>query len=159
MLAKKPVKQQSSGADEAPLDQQVLLSLIGYNCRRAYINIMPLFEKRMAKFAFKPVDFTVLSILTANPNINQKRLSKAINVSPPNLAILLDRLEDRKLLMRQRNPLDKRSQTLVLTPSGARMYQQAEKIVRELELEATQALSDKERTQLVHLLQKIFIKE
>ena len=84
MLPKKPAEFDIDDASAATaLDQSLLLSLVGYNCRRAYITIMPLFEKRMAKFELRPVDFTVLSLLKANPNINQKRLSQEINVSPP----------------------------------------------------------------------------
>jgi DNA-binding MarR family transcriptional regulator len=142
-----------------PLDQSMLLSLVGYNCRRAYLTIIPHFEERMKKFELRAVDFSVLSLLNANPNITQKRLSKAVNVSPPNLAILLDRLEERGLLVRQRNPLDKRSQTLVLTGEGAKLCAKAEKTVSELELEATSMLTDSERTQLVTLLQKIFLRD
>jgi DNA-binding MarR family transcriptional regulator len=109
----------------------------------------------MAKFDLRPVDFTVLSLLKANVNISQKRLSEAINVSPPNLATLLDRLEGRDLLIRQRNPLDKRSQTLVLTAAGERLCNRAEKTVVELELDASDALTDAERELLISLLQKI----
>lgn len=72
-----------------PLNQEALLSLVGYNCRRSYLTIMPLFEKRMSKYGLRTVDFSVLSLLKANPNITQKRLSQAIKVSPPNLAIRL----------------------------------------------------------------------
>lgn len=161
MPPKKQVELKLSEPDDdsaaTPLNQSVLLSLVGYNCRRAYINIMPLFQKRMAKFELRPVDFTVLSLLKANPNINQKRLSVAINVSPPNLATLLDRLESRGLLVRQRNPLDRRSQTLVLTTDGARMCVKAEKTASELEEKATAALNPDERAQLIMLLQKIFL--
>ena len=144
-------------AAEQPLDQSTLLGLVGYNCRRAYINIMPLFEKRMAKFQLRPVDFSVLSLLKANPNINQKRLSDAVNVSPPNLAILLDRLQERGLLLRQRSPLDRRSQTLALTAAGLSMCTKAERTAGELELDATAALTDAERAQLIELLQKIYM--
>jgi DNA-binding MarR family transcriptional regulator len=144
-------------AADQPLNQSVLLSLVGYNCRRAYLNIMPVFEKRMAKYQLRPVDLSVLSLLKANPNINQKRLSEAVNVSPPNLAILLDKLEQRGLLLRQRNPLDRRSQTLVLTPEGLSTCTKAEKTAAELELAATAALTDDERAQLIALLQKIFL--
>lgn len=144
-------------AADQPLNQDVLLSLVGYNCRRTYLTIMPLFEKRMDKYALRAVDFSVLSLLNANPNITQKRLSQAINVSPPNLAILLDRLETRGLLLRQRNPLDKRSQTLVLTPEGTRLCAKAEKTATELEAEASSMLSADERTQLLALLQKVFL--
>lgn len=144
-------------AAEQPLKQDVLLSLVGYNCRRAYLDIMPLFTERMAQYDLRTVDFSVLSLLSANPNITQKRLAQAINVSPPNMAILLDRLEQRGLLVRQRNPLDKRSQTLVLKPEGVRLCARAEKTASELECEATAALSSEERTQLLALLQKVFL--
>ncbi|WP_332851708.1 MarR family winged helix-turn-helix transcriptional regulator [Duganella sp. S19_KUP01_CR8] len=144
-------------AAEQPLDQSMLLGLVGYNCRRAYINILPLFEKRMAKYELRPVDFSVLSLLKANPNINQKRLSDAVNVSPPNLAILLDKLQERGLLLRQRSPLDRRSQTLALTAAGLSMCAKAEKTASELEVDATSALTDAERAQLVKLLQKIYL--
>lgn len=146
-------------AASQPLDQSVLLGLVGYNCRRAYLTIMPHFEERMAQFELRAVDFAVLSLLKANPNITQKRLSKAVNVSPPNLAILLDRLEERGLLVRQRNPLDKRSQTLVLTAEGTRHCTKAEKVVTELELQATSMLTEEERNVLVALLQKVYLKQ
>jgi DNA-binding MarR family transcriptional regulator len=144
-------------AADQPLNQDVLLGLVGYNCRRSYLAIMPLFGKRMDQYDLRAVDFSVLSLLKANPNITQKRLSQAINVSPPNLAILLDRLELRTLLLRQRNPLDKRSQTLVLTPAGLALCNDAEATVTELEAEATAMLSERERAQLLKLLQKIFL--
>ena len=140
---------------EQELDQSLLLSLVGYNCKRAYLHIKPMFDERMAKYELRAVEFTVLSLLKANPNVQQTRLSAAINVSPPNLATLLDRLEARKLLVRQRNPLDKRSQALVLTPEGLRLCTQAEKTAVEVETAASSALSDAERAQLIHLLQKI----
>jgi DNA-binding MarR family transcriptional regulator len=146
-------------AAEQLLRQDLLLGLVGYNCKRAYLSIMPLFAERMAQYDLRTADFSVLSLLRANPNITQKRLSQAIQVSPPNLAILLDRLEERGLLARQRNPLDKRSQTLSLTPAGARLCVKAEKTASGLEQEATAMLSGAERRQLLGLLQKIFLHE
>jgi len=144
-------------AAEQPLRQDLLLSLVGYNCRRAYLSIMPLFAERMEQYELRTVDFSVLSLLQANPNITQKRLSQAINVSPPNLAILLDGLEERGLLARQRNPLDKRSHTLALTPAGSRLCARAEKTASELERDATAMLTAAERARLLALLQKIFV--
>jgi DNA-binding MarR family transcriptional regulator len=144
-------------AAEQPLKQDVLLGLVGYNCRRAYLNIMPMFVDRMEQYDLRAIDFSVLSLLKANPNIAQKRLAQALSISPPNLAILLDRLENRGLVVRQRNPLDKRSQTLVLTPEGMRLCTKAEKTASELEQDATGALTSLEREQLLGLLQKIFV--
>ncbi len=139
-----------------PLNQDLLLSLVGYNCRRAYLAIMPLFDARMEQYALRAVDFSVLTLINANPSLTQRRLAQAVNVSPPNMATLLDKLEQRGLLLRQRNPLDKRSQTLVLTTEGARLCAKAETTASELETQATAMLSDAERAQLLHLLQKIY---
>jgi DNA-binding MarR family transcriptional regulator len=144
-------------AAEQPLDETVLHKLVGYNCRRAYLKILPEFNKQMAQFDLRPVEFTAISLLKANPNINQKRLSQALDVSPPNLAILLDRLEQRGLVRRQRNPMDKRSQTLTLTAPGLGICDEAEQVAAALELGATAALSEAERTELMRLLQKIYL--
>ncbi|MFS2002489.1 MarR family winged helix-turn-helix transcriptional regulator [Duganella sp. CT11-25] len=154
-MPEKKSLQQVNATQDAPLDQSLLLGLVGYNCKRAYLHIKPMFDKRMAKYDLRPVDFTVLSLLKANPNLSQKRLSAAIHVSPPNLAILLDRLASRGLLARQRNPQDKRSQMLVLTTEGKRLCGKAEKTVGELEASASSALTAAERAELIRLLQKI----
>lgn len=142
-----------------PLNQDLLLSLVGYNCRRAYLAIMPLFDARMEQYELRAVDFSVLTLINANPSLTQRRLAQAVNVSPPNMATLLDKLEQRGLLLRQRNPLDKRSQTLVLTTEGAKLCAKAERTASELETEATAMLSDAERAQLLQLLQKIYVPE
>lgn len=149
----------TQNTEEPPLDQSRLLKLVGYSCRQAYLSIMPLFMKRMAKYELRPVDYTVITLINMNPNMTQKRLSQAINVSPPNLATLLDRLESRGLLVRQRNPADKRSQTLALTPEGLSICRKADKTAYELEYEATAVLSDEERAELLRLLQKMFLRD
>lgn len=147
----------ADATEERPLDQSALLRLVGYNARRAYLNILALFMERMAKFELRVVDYTVITLVNMNPGMTQKRLSQALAISPPNLATLLDKLETRGLLERQRNPADKRSQVLVLTPEGRKLCKRADKVVFKLENEATSALSDEERIELIRLLQKIFL--
>jgi DNA-binding MarR family transcriptional regulator len=147
----------SRTVEESALDQGSLLGLVGYNCRQAYLSIMPLFVKRMAKYDLRPAEYTVITLINANPNMTQKQLSQAINVSPPNLATLLDRLEARGFVQRQRNPNDKRSQILVLTTEGRKLCKKADKTAFELENEATSMLSDAERAELLRLLQKVFL--
>jgi DNA-binding MarR family transcriptional regulator len=143
--------------DEAPPDQGVLLELVGYNCRRAFLNIAALFSQRMEKYALRPVDYTTLTLVNTNPGITPKRLAQAINVSPPNLGPLLERLEARDLLERRPNPSDKRSQVLVLTDEGRALCAKADDTATQLENEATAMLTREERAELIRLLQKIFL--
>lgn len=145
----------ASNAATPPIDQSGLLGLLGYNCLQAYLAVIPIIKKQLAKHSLRPVEFTVLSLVKANPQINQKRLGQTINVSPPNLATLLDRMEADDLLMRQRNPLDKRSQILALTAKGAKLCAKAQASTEKLE--AIPQLTQAERAELMRLLQKVFL--
>lgn len=142
--------------DPDDTNQSALLELVGYNCRRAYVQIHKTFLERMAGYQLRPVEFSVLAVLNANPLITQKQLARALSVSPPNLAVLLDRLQARGLLTRERNPLDGRSQVLSLTDAGRQTAAKAERTAHSLEFEATAMLSDSERRTLIRLLQKIY---
>ncbi len=141
--------------DNPAVDQSALLGSIGYNCLQTYLAIVPELKKQLAKLGLRPVEYTILSVVKRNPGITQKRLGETIKVSPPNLATVLDRMELDGLLARQRNPLDKRSQILVLNPRGDALCDRAEVLV--LKAEAVPQLSDAERQTLLGLLQKIFL--
>ncbi len=150
-------KPKTPASTAAPLHHEKLLALVGYNCRRASIHMLRVFSRRMAPLKLKPVDHSVLILIQSNPKITQKRLACALAIDPPNMATLLDRLESRRLLHRERNPADGRSQFLSLTPAGSRLVTRAEEIVNQLELDATAALTDADRRELNRLLQKIFV--
>lgn len=154
----KQTKMPSEARDEAALDQDTMLGLIGYNCRRAFLAVEPFSHPRMAAYQLRPSDFAVLSLLRANPNISHKRVAEGIEVSAPNLAPVLDRLEARQLLTRERHARDKRMQTLALTEAGLQLCTQAEQTATELETESTAMLSPPERQLLIRLLQKIYLK-
>lgn len=156
-----PAKHPARVRLENPVNQQVLLGLLGYNCLQAYLSLIPITKKHLAKYSLRPVEFTVLSLVKANPDINQRRLGQTLSISPPNLATLLDRMETNGLLTRQRNPLDRRSQSLVLTPRGASACAKTEAALEKAENEHNpgiyEALSKDERTELLRLLQKVFL--
>jgi DNA-binding MarR family transcriptional regulator len=138
-------------------DQSALLELVGYNIRRAYLVIQALFDKEMEKHDLRQAEFAVLSVVRGNPGINQRALADALAVAPPNLATLLDRLEARGLLARQRSTEDKRVQHVTLTTQGVRLYGRALKAAAVADGMALERLSEPEREQLKALLRKIFV--
>lgn len=144
-----------AGKDPPPVDQTVLLRSLGYNCLQAYLTVVPSIKKELEACGLRPVEYTILSLVNANPGLNQKRLGQTIKVSPPNLATVLDRMEGNGLIARQRNPLDKRSQILALTEEGNALCARAEKVAEGAEL--TPNLTAAERQQLLTLLQKVFL--
>jgi len=149
----------SSDDDDASeqTDQSALLELVGYNIRRAYLVIQALFDKEMEKHDLRQAEFAVLSVVRGNPGINQRALADALAVAPPNLATLLDRLEARGLLARQRSTEDKRVQHVTLTTQGVRLYGRALKAAAVADGMALERLSEPEREQLKALLRKIFV--
>jgi DNA-binding MarR family transcriptional regulator len=142
---------------EPPLDQSRLLGLVGYHCRRAYLRVFLLWTERMDEIALRPAEFSVLVLVASNPAVSQKRLARALAIEPPNLATLLDRMEAAGWLRRRRDPRDRRSQLLALTPEGRRLCTRAEKLVDRVERDAMAALSDEERVILMSLLRKVFM--
>ena len=89
----------SAPSSDGTLDQQRLLGLVGYNCRRAYLHILSVFLERTASMRLRPVDYSVLAVLRDNRDVTQKQLALALDISPPNLAVLLDRATSRPVVM------------------------------------------------------------
>ncbi len=145
----------------APAVEQVdtgyLETLIGYNARRAALAVIDRFMVRMAAFELKPVDFSVLSLITHNPGITSRQLCNALGILPPNLVGMINALERRKLIVRQPHPRDGRAVGLHLTGTGQKLMRDAERTALEVETDASQSLSATERQTLIRLLKKIYL--
>ena len=138
------------------IDTSFLESLVGYNARRATLVVVEAFLKHMAIYDLRPVDFSVLSLITHNPGITSRQLCSALNIQPPNLVGMVNTLEKRKLVTRLPHPSDGRAVGLHLTPSGKKMVRNAEQTAVRAEADASARLSAAERTTLMHLLKKIY---
>ncbi len=138
------------------IDTSYLETLLGYNARRAALVIIELFLKRMAVYDLRPVDFSVLSIITHNPGISSRQLCSELNILPPNLVGMINTLEKRELILRQPHPSDGRVIGLHLSDVGSKLMKDAEQTAQELENEAASKLTTTERKTLMRLLQKIY---
>lgn len=150
---------QDPKAPLSPLDASRQYGNLGYNLRLAYLQVQKVFLERMAIHDLRPPEYAILAILEDNEYVTQKTLGEALSISPPNLAVVLDRLEKRELIERLRSNVDRRVQVLLLTDAGHRLLAVTEKTVHKLEVDASSALSDSERGLLISLLQKVFLPE
>lgn len=139
------------------VDTGYLRTLVGYNTRRASLEIIELFMQRMAVYDLKVVDFSVLSLVAHNPGITSRQLCTTLNVLPPNLVGLIASLEKRGLIERRPHPSDGRAMGVHLTPAGAELTARAEETAAQLEVDATSSLTAAERKTLIRLLQKIYL--
>jgi DNA-binding MarR family transcriptional regulator len=160
-----PAKTRKSAAPAAPanvpavdkIDTSYLEGLIGYNARRAALAVIEVFLKRMAVYDLRPVDFSVLSLITHNPGITSRQLCTTLGILPPNLVGMVNALEKRGLIVRHPHPRDGRAMGLHLTPAGHKLMRDAEKTAAQLESEAAARLSATEVKTLIRLLQKVYL--
>ena len=139
------------------VDASYLESLMGYNARRAALVIIDEFLKHMAPYGLRPVDFSVLSLITHNEGITSRQLCTALGLLPPNLVGMINALEQRELIVRQPHPSDGRAMGLHLSAKGRKLMRKAEKTAAQLESDATARLTPAQSGTLIRLLKKIYL--
>ena len=139
------------------IDSSYLESLIGYNARRAALAVIAVFLERMAPYGLRPVDFSILSLITHNPGITARQLCHALGLLPPNMVGVINGFEKRGLIERRPHPTDRRAQGLHLSEDGRNLMAQAEETALQLEQDVAHRLSRDEQRTLMGLLQKIYL--
>jgi DNA-binding MarR family transcriptional regulator len=82
-------------------------------------------------------------------------LARAVHLSRPSVAGILDRLEKRGLIGRAPDPADRRSARVSLTPAGARMLAHAPSLLQDRFRRELAAVEDWERSLILSTLQRI----
>ncbi len=86
--------------------------------------------------------------LFATPGLKVSELARALSIHPSTCSNMLDQLEDRGLVRRDRSRIDQRAVHLYLTEDGARVLAEAPKPAQGTLSEALSRLDD---TYLIHL--------
>lgn len=145
-----------SAPSHHPLDQSALKHVLGYQISLADIPSKKLFFKYIGEpLKLRPVEFSLLVLVRGNRDVTQKQLGQALSLSAPNLTLLLDKLEERGVLARERSELDRRVQHVRLTPAGEDIAKRALEASHPMEREWSRFLSDAEKAMLTELLQKV----
>ena len=99
-----------------------LAALPGYVLRRAANAMMAELSIRLAAIDLRITDASVLLLIAARTDITSSEIGKALDIQRANMVPLLNRLEAARLIARQ--PIDRKSQAIVLSPGGeARLAQ------------------------------------
>jgi DNA-binding MarR family transcriptional regulator len=141
----------------ATLDRGLLPSLLGYVLRRAQSAVFDDFANTFAKAgeALTPGEFGLLVLVDRNAGLSQMALARALGIDRSTLVPILDRLQERGLLMRHRSPTDGRTHALALTPAGEKALARFARLVRAHEKRIASQLSSAEIRLLIDLLEKV----
>ncbi|HUP10124.1 MAG TPA: MarR family transcriptional regulator [Caldimonas sp.] len=137
------------------LDATGLTHLVGYAASRAALEMRKIFVRHMQPLDLKIVDYCILVLVARNPQVNQKQLGQALDISAPNMAVTLDRLVERGWVQRVRSEHDRRAQHIHLTHAGRDLVERAEAISRTMEDAGLRMLSAAERAMLIELLLRV----
>ncbi|HGA2316220.1 TPA: MarR family winged helix-turn-helix transcriptional regulator [Pseudomonas putida] len=147
-------------AGTAPLlpaaGEVVLEDLIGYALRRAQLKLFQNLIARLSAYDLRPAQFSALAIIEQNPGLMQADLARALAIEPPQVVPMLNKLEERALAVRVRCKPDKRSYGIYLSKAGEALLKELKQIASDSDRDATSALDDEERGQLLKLLTKIY---
>jgi DNA-binding MarR family transcriptional regulator len=113
------------------------------------------FAERIRPLQLTPPQAGVLRRLAQFPRQSQRGLADALGMHAPRLVVLIDELEDRGLVARDRDPDDRRNYAISLTDEGRQLLAELGRVARQHELAITAALNDNERAQLLALLRRL----
>ena len=154
--AAEATRARAATSEPATLSLGPLKEVVGYHIAQAAVVTYGLFERFIGQpFDLRKTEYSMLMLLWANGPLSPKRLAKALALSAPNLTMLLDRLQGRGLLRRERSEVDRRSQNIVLTPDGQQLASEAADAARPMELQLLGHLSPAEHAMLIELLSKV----
>ena len=95
---------------------------------------------------------STLILIVENPGIRQSDLADMLDIERPNLVMILDDLEQRQWIRRERVPTDRRAYALVPTSQGRNTCAKAVAADRAHEEKVFGGLSKDQRAHLIRLL-------
>jgi DNA-binding MarR family transcriptional regulator len=123
---------------------------------RRIIRATDLHAKQVARATgLTPTQLLVLETIEQLGAVAISRIAKEINLSQATVTTILDRLERRGLVYRERDVADKRIVHALLTDAGARILRQAPPALQQRFVAAFEALAPWERHWVVGALQRV----
>jgi DNA-binding MarR family transcriptional regulator len=113
------------------------------------------FAQELAPLGIEPRHVGMLTRLAANEGRAQQAIGELIGLNPTQMVFLVDELEGRGLVERRRNPADRRSYALYLTPAGRDMLATVRAVQAAHADRLAAALDAGERAELTTLLRRI----
>lgn len=132
-----------------------LTDQIGFKLRMAQLAVFGDFIEALKAFELRPVDFSALLVIGANPGLRQHVVGERLKIARPNIVGLIDLLANRKLVERVVDASDRRAYQLKLTPQGAELLEQAKAVQDEHRLRIMKALEGMDVDNLIRSLDRL----
>jgi DNA-binding MarR family transcriptional regulator len=134
-----------------------IYTMPGHLIRRLQQISISVFTERMKALGhdLTAPQFATLAVLSKSPGIDQATLAGMIAHDRPTIGGVVERLQAKGLITRQRNTHDRRAMVLDLTEAGAALLDKLVPEVRALQTDILPGLTEAERTEFVRLAAKV----
>ncbi|MGN8197440.1 MarR family winged helix-turn-helix transcriptional regulator [Salinisphaera sp. RV14] len=126
-----------------------------YLLARAHQRQLDVLARHTAAFDIAGRDYAVMLLLEAHPRLWQSQIAEALGLDRTTVTYLVDGLEKRDWVARQRDPADRRAHVVGLTDAGEQALADIKPAVIEAKKELLAPLSDDEQDQLRDLLTRL----
>lgn len=128
---------------------------IGYQLRQAQSSVFRDLSRTLRETGVTPGEFSLLTMLEANPGINSITLTRIYQLDKATLSLSIKRLAKRGLISSTRHANDRRYYALELTSEGRVLLQHVTRRIERQERTMDAVLKPGERGRLLDLLQRI----
>ena len=129
-----------------------LVSNSGFLLARLGVSFKARALARLDGEGFDAHHYSVLAVLGEGRCEAQTTVAEVLGLDPSRLVALLDSLEERGLVARQRDTQDRRRHVVSITPAGRRQLQRLRAVAKELEDELLAPLTPQDRVAFHELL-------
>jgi DNA-binding MarR family transcriptional regulator len=135
-----------------PIDLGGLQNRLGYVLRHAQLWIFQDLIRTMAEHDIRPGQFSVLTVIGANPGIAQRDVAQSLGIERARLVLMIDELERRGLARRAPSRADRRSRTLSLTEKGKHLLLRLTALADEHEARVVERVGADGKADLLRIL-------
>ncbi len=113
----------ATGSAAEDLDVAPLVRSLGYQLRRVQLAFKKHYLKEAHATGLQPQDVGAMFLIGLNPGVTPTQMSAALGLDVAQVAIMLNKLELRRLVTRRVSKTDGRSRAVHLTASGKKEFE------------------------------------
>jgi len=144
-----------SGLAAGKLDLDGLPDLLGFHLRLAHVAMYRDFANALAELELTQKQCATLQLIGSNPGVSQVDLAATLGTDRATMMAMIDRLEQRGLVVRRRSAADRRRQELNLTEDGERTLERTKRAIAKHERRFTSRFTADELKALFNALSRI----
>ena len=138
------------------LNFDALDEVLGFHVRQAQGTMHRRIIEVLSEVDLTQKQAATLWLIGANPAVSQTGIGNALRMDRATTMAIIDRLENRGVVVRRRSTVDRRRHELYLTPEGQTLLVKVKKVVKAHERRFSERFSGGELGTLIEVLGRIY---